>query len=636
MKVFEFSEWIWIKKECSVDEYGEFFVTFDATKNPTNFRISCDGDYTLFVNGKYVASNQYGDYEHYKIYDEIDITRYLNDGKNTFAVLVWHFGEDSQRYISSRAGVIFEIAQGEEILVRSDETVLCRKSKAYLNGYGKKITTQLGLSFLYDATREDGWINGELQGFGPAVCVEKKCAFYSRPIKKSELKRKKEVTVLKNTGKYCLIDLGEETLGLPVLEFTSPRKQKILIAWGEDLQNGHVRRIIGERDFSFEYVAKQGENDYTNYMLRLGCRYLELFAEQPIELRYLGLIPQTYPVQTKEFKAENESDQRIYDVCIRTLKLSMMEHYVDTPWREQCLYVFDSRNQMLCGYYAFENGNAEYARANLKLMSEDRRKDGLLSICYPCGMDLTIPSFSLYYFMAVREYVEYTGDISLAEEVYPKLISVSETFLRNRQNGLVCKFASKKHWNFYDWSEYSEGKLHQDDTAEPDLMINCLFIIALENLRKIAQKINKPFSYDKILEETRKNAKKSFWNEKNRAYSLTENGDEYTVLGNAFAILAGLAENTEEICEKIAKGEFSGCSLSMKCFKYDALLSNGEKWRGQILNEIRKDYKTMLDAGSTSVWETIDGASAFDNAGSLCLGWSAIPVYYFYKLSAVK
>lgn len=636
MKVFEFSEWIWIKKECSVDEYGEFFVTFDATKNPTNCRISCDGDYTLFVNGKYVASNQYGDYEHYKIYDEIDITRYLNDGKNTFAVLVWHFGEDSQRYISSRAGVIFEIAQGEEILVRSDETVLCRKSKAYLNGYGKKITTQLGLSFLYDATREDGWINGELQGFGPAVCVEKKCAFYSRPIKKSELKRKKEVTVLKNTGKYCLIDLGEETLGLPVLEFTSPRKQKILIAWGEDLQNGHVRRIIGERDFSFEYVAKQGENDYTNYMLRLGCRYLELFAEQPIELRYLGLIPQTYPVQTKEFKAENESDQRIYDVCIRTLKLSMMEHYVDTPWREQCLYVFDSRNQMLCGYYAFENGNAEYARANLKLMSEDRRKDGLLSICYPCGMDLTIPSFSLYYFMAVREYVEYTGDISLAEEVYPKLISVSETFLRNRQNGLVCKFAGKKHWNFYDWSEYSEGKLHQDDTAEPDLMINCLFIIALENLRKIAQKINKPFSYDKILEETRKNAKKSFWNEKNRAYSLTENGDEYTVLGNAFAILAGLAENTEEICEKIAKGEFSGCSLSMKCFKYDALLSNGEKWRGQILNEIRKDYKTMLDAGSTSVWETIDGASAFDNAGSLCHGWSAIPVYYFYKLSVVK
>ena len=31
----------------------------------------------------------------------------------------------------------------------------------------------------------------------------------------------------------------------------------------------------------------------------------------------------------------------------------MHEHYEDTPWREQAFYVADSRNQALCGYYAF-------------------------------------------------------------------------------------------------------------------------------------------------------------------------------------------------------------------------------------------------------------------------------------------
>ena len=40
----------------------------------------------------------------------------------------------------------------------------------------------------------------------------------------------------------------------------------------------------------------------------------------------------------------------------------------------------------------------------------------------------------------------------------------------------------------------------------------------------------------------------------------------------------------------------------------------------------------MLDAGATTVWETADGAAAFDNAGSLCHGWSAIPVYYYATL----
>ena len=48
--------------------------------------------------------------------------------------------------------------------------------------------------------------------------------------------------------------------------------------------------------------------------------------------------------------------------------------------------------------------------------------------------------------------------------------------------------------------------------------------------------------------------------------------------------------------------------------------------------EIRKNYKKMLDYGSDTTWETIDGACAFDNAGSLCHGWTAIPIYYFRKL----
>lgn len=623
LSIFSLAKWIWINRISGRDEYGEFIATFTANKSKAYCYICCDGDYALFLNKKNIASNQYGDFEHYKIYDEIDITEYLIDGQNELSILVWHFGEDSQRYLNAQAGVIFEIEQDGKILYASDEKVLCRESQVYKNGYCKKITRQLGYSFLYDARKE------KLGEYLPATVVEKNCIFYKRPTKKLQLLTKKEISILKDEGNYYLIDLGEETVGLPVLEFISHTEQKILVAWGEDLQSGHVRRLIDGRDFSFEYMAKQGKNNYTNYMLRLGCRYLELYSEQPIELQYLGLLPQIYPVQEKPFKTENKLDKKIYDICVRTLKLSMMEHYVDTPWREQCLYAFDSRNQMLCGYYAFENGNAEYARANLLLISKDRRDDGLLAITYPCGMDLTIPSFSLYYFMAVKEYIEHTGDVSLGEEVYEKLISIVEVFLKNRQNGLICTFEGLNHWNFYDWSKYLEGKLYEYDTAHPDLMINGLFIFALENLRVITERMDKMFRYDEVLKEIKINAQKAFFDEKAGAYSVTVGGEEFTVLGNAFAILSGIAKNADELCERIAKSEFSDCSLSMKCFKYDALLlTDKDKWQGYVLEEIRKDYKKMLDEGATSVWETIDGASAFDNAGSLCHGWSAIPVYY--------
>jgi hypothetical protein len=622
---FNSSSWIWVSDHSGKDEYGEFSGHFFAEKGTTICRISCDGDYTLFLNGAYVASNQYGDYEHYKIFDEIDITEYLHTGINEISILVWHFGVDSQRYKKACAGLIFEVEQAGKVLLSSDEKILCRRSSAYVSGYCKEITSQLGLSFLYDAGKEN------LGEWKPAVIVRKDCSLYPRPTKKLELLPPKDMRILKNEGNYYFIDLGEETVGLPTLDFVCDRPQKILVAWGEDLQDGHVRRKIGNRDFSFEYKSKKGRNQYTNYMLRLGCRYMELYSEEPITLTYLGLIPQVYPVKEKKIQKKEPLDQRIYDVCVRTLKLCMMEHYVDTPWREQCLYAFDARNQMLCGYHAFENGNVEYARANLLLMSKDRRPDELLSICFPCGQDLTIPAFSLYYFVAVREYIDYSGDTSLGDEVYGKLVSIVEAFLKNTEKGLILRFEGETQWNFYDWSEHLSGELGQSERAIPDVIINSLFVIALENLRVISQKTGKPFAYDKVLLEIKEKARAEFYDTQRGAFSLTREGKEFTVLGNALAVLAGFSDDNEahDICEKIVENAFSDCSLSLRCFKYDALLLTDEaRWKPHVLKEIRRDYSNMLDQGATSVWETKEGASAFGNAGSLCHGWSAIPACY--------
>lgn len=627
-------KWIWVEKESKPDTYGEFYDEFIWGEDEINCLLSCDGDYTLYINGQYVASNQYGDFEWYKSYDNIDITPFLKKGKNSIAVLVWHFGTDSQRYIKAKAGLIFELQSNGKVLLASDENTLARYSKAYKQGAKKLVTRQLGFSFAYDATQEDAWKTTG-KGLQSATLVEKNCSFIERPIKKLQLLECVHGRVILSENNHYIIDLGKETVGLASLDFVSPAVQKITVAWGEDLQDGHVRQRIEHRDFSFDYVAKAGKNEYVNYMLRLGCRYLEIHTEAPIEIGRIGLIPQVYPIKEKQVKLGNALDQKIYDACVNTLKLCMMEHYVDTPWREQCLYVYDSRNQALCGYKAFEGGNAEYVRASLKLISQDRREDGLLAICYPCGMDLTIPSFSLYYFIQVNEYLKNTGDITLAQEVYDKLISVLNVFINNRKDGLVLKFEGENHWNFYDWSLYLDGALHGTEDAIPDLMINLLFILALQNLREIALKIGKSFVYGDLLEESKKRTNEFFYNMETGLYSMTVGGNEYTVLGNALAILAGIEVDKEYVCEKIVKGELSDCSLSMKIFKYDALLATDkEKYQEWVLNEIRREYGKMIEQGNT-VWETIDGANAFDNAGSLCHGWSAIPVYYYTKLKNI-
>ncbi len=632
-KVFENAQWIWNDKSFNENEYCEFCDTLKYENGKVNIRISVCGDYTLFVNGKYVSSNQYADFEYYKVYDNIDITEYLKQGENTVSVLVWYFGKSGMRYLTPSPGLIYEIFDNNGIVCESNNKTLSRKSIAYLSGSKKKISPQLGYSFTYDSTKEDEWLKGELDGFSESVIIQEKREFYKRPILKHSINKLNKGEVILKTDNRYIIDLGKEVVGLCSFSINSKKEQKINVSYGECLDNNHVKRKIDGRDFSFDYVAKSGKNIYANYMLRLACRYIEIECEDDITIEYIGLLPFVYPTKEKTVNIENKLDKEIYDICVNTLKLCMMEHYVDCPWREQCMYAYDSRNQILSGYYAFEDGNTDYARANLYLMSKDNRTDELLSICFPSGEDLTIPAFSLYYILAVREFVEYTGDLKLAESVFEKLRTIMKAFCDNMSDGLVCSFEGKNHWNFYDWSPYADGVC--ENIEKSDFIINCIFLLGLESFDYICKKLEIENEYESLEESISQKLREKFYNEKENVFFISNSSEEATELANSFAVLLGIADEkqSEQICEKLASGELLECSLSMKPFKYDALLKiNKEKYKPVILEEIRQTYKKMLDAGSTTVWETIKGASDFGNAGSLCHGWSAIPVYYYHIL----
>ena len=157
---FNTAQWIWHTGESGEDEYSEFADSFVWNGGLATVNISARGDYTLFINGKYVSSNQYADFEYYKVYDEVDITDYLTEGVNTIAVIGWYFGESGMRWYTPQPGIIYEIKNNDNVICASTEATPCRKSRAYFSGRKKRITLQLGFTFLYDARKEDNWIIG--------------------------------------------------------------------------------------------------------------------------------------------------------------------------------------------------------------------------------------------------------------------------------------------------------------------------------------------------------------------------------------------------------------------------------------------------------------------------------------------
>ena len=79
-------------------------------------------------------------------------------------------------------------------------------------------------------------------------------------------------------------------------------------------------------------------------------------------------------------------------------------------------------------------------------------------------------------------------------------------------------------------------------------------------------------------------------------------------------------------------------------YAYDALQDGvNDAFNFRIAERIAKTILWVVGgfkisvAGSKSIYEhlkksySMDGAVAFENAGSLCHGWTAIPIYYYHK-----
>ena len=636
MTISEQAKWIWCGTEAQADEYAEFYSSFYYNEGEkAELLISADSNYAVYINGVLATFGQYADFPYDKVYDAVDVSSFCKLGENHLAVVVWYYGIDTTSvYHPGNAALVFALTCDGKCICASSENTLSRKSLAYAQGRKKILTGQMGLSFLYHAAKDDEWKRGKLCGFSESVIVDQNLPLRKRPCEKLVLESAVEGTLCKKISETDLIfDFGINTVGFLQIETESDEEQMLLISYGEHLADGVVRRKIGNRDFSVEVGVRHGETIYLNPFRRLGCKFIEMQSEKPLKKLKVSVIPTMYPVIEKERPLLTSAQNEIYDICVRTLRLCMHEHYEDCPWREQALYAMDSRNQMLCGYYAF--GETRFPRANLELMSKDNREDGLLSICYPIKMDLVIPSFSLHYFTACAEYLRYSGDEGFLREIYPKLQSVISVFLSKMKEEGDVILPFEKGWNFYEWRKGLDG-YGDVGLSEPDLILNGLLSIALQKMSEISEALGVKSFYGKISEKLNSSIRNAFYDH-DKGLFRDRNGEvSYSVLGNSIAILCGACEKdkAENLCGKLwMDSSLTPVSLSMKCFFYDACLCvDREKYRSYILEDIEKCYRPMVEYGVGTVWETEIGEKDFKNAGSLCHGWSALPIYYYHIL----
>lgn len=725
MQLSQVSKWIWAK-DCPYDVncYAEFAGRFTVhdTSAETNVRISADSQYAMWINGQFSDMGQYADYPEYKIFDTIDITKLINAGENEIRIIAYYQGTDSSTYRKGAAGLLFDIVSGNNTILVSDASILSRTASEFKNGPMEFVTGQLGYSFAYDATNKgkNPWQNSAVvssdvnvfprpiakldimertpasivaQGFFmhhpayrnevPALKMQKAflssaklsaivgcntCAPYrlapDHPLKCLIDQTSQEH--LGENGVYVIIDIGGEEAGYFDIDIEAAEGTEIYIGYGEHLIDLRVSTYVGGRCFAAKYTCAAGRNKYTHYNKRFGCRYISLYIESfDFTLYYAGIRPGEYPfADSGTFTCSDMLHNKIHEVCRKTLRLSAHEHYEDCPWREQSLYSMDSRNQMLCGYYAF--GEYDMPRESLRLLAYGQRGDGLLELCAPARVGVTIPSFTLIWILELYEYVFYSGDIEFAQEMWPYAEKIIHAFWRNSKGrDLQEHMYENGCWNFYEWAPgldngYPVNLRDKNNSNNFDGPLSAFYIAALECMIKMAKLI---YSHGKtvptrnssddidyvgkiswcemLLSGARSAFHDTFWDNETGAYcTYVVNGEKlhFSELMNSLALYIELVP--EQHVKRVA-GILSGkasctpelvpVTLSYAIFKYEALMSLGGSYADYVMSDIADKWGYMLYNNATSFWETINGPWDFDNAGSLCHGWSAIPIIIYYK-----
>ncbi len=617
------AEWIWHRDGWERGEYAFFKDSFKYSDGRVTLSVAAEIDYIAYINGECAGFGAFAGYPFEKYYDELDVTQLCREGENILTLTVRYEGRDTSTHIEDGAGVIYSLECDGSTVAYSSEKTQGAFDTRYLQHEPRMISGQLGDTV--DMINAD-----EPTELSNSVTLQKCKNIKPRPVLKTELCDR--VYGVSIDTQRRIYDIGRECAGYLFLRVHTSTAQKIKVAYAEHMATGNVVYILGNRNFSLDFYTKDGENYFECLLLRTAGRYYQVIAEGECEVIEIGLIPTLYP-QTEVEPTDiclDGLERRIYDTSVRTLRLCMNLHYEDCPWREQALYVLDSRNQMLCGYYAF--ADSSFQRANLAFITKGVRSDGFLELTYPARKTPAIPFFSIMYPVAVYEYIQHTGDNSILDEAMPVMLRfMKSTKERIAANGLIPDFAPP-YWNFYEWSEGSDGVLAEEEKSRNDkyhLILNCAYIYSCKYFVKLCDIAGVEFDFD--ADAMREAIKKSFFDENRGIFCLsTVRPALFSQLGNAFACLAGLGD--ERTVESLKTDEHIPATLSMLGFVYDALLEANEENAEYVLADIRKKYGYMLEWGATSFWETINGANDFGNAGSMCHGWSAMPVYYYHKL----
>ncbi len=409
-----------------------------------------------------------------------------------------------------------------------------------------------------------------------------------------------------------LFDFGKELFGYADINGLLPEKQ-YGVFYGESREEA----LADKEALLFEYV----EGVASVRLTQRAFRYI-FIAGAAAEQISLSVAYEYLPLKQRgTFRCDNETVNRVWEMCRYTFHLNCRETYLDGIKRDRWPWSGDAYQSYAINRYLYMDREIDQ-RTTIGLRGKDPVEQHIN----------TILDYSLYWIIALEDYHMTYGDETFPKFMWKRILSLYE-FVCTRENEHGFLVGKPGDWTFIDWSEIDKtGAV----CAEQMLYIRALR--AMAHLADLAGECG--VAYREKAENLVSLVNSFYWDSEKGAYidSYESGKRNVTRHANIFALLFDIADDFQresiirnvllsDSVRKITTPYFEGFELDVMC-----RIGNFKFFEDMLTSYWGK----MLELGATTVWEAFDptqnGAEHYAMYGnrfakSLCHAWGSTPVY---------
>ncbi len=671
-----------------------FRKNFDLSSIPEKFvvHLSADNHYRLFVNGQYILRGPArGDISHW-FYETIDISQYLQTGKNTIAAEVVNWGpKRSFTYFSQMTSFILQgDSEAEKVVNTSGGSWKCLQNEAYSPKIVEWMTDRRTIDFgLYvgnptDSIRADkypwGWettsyddskwlpakwcdiaggreqqfAGGILYGGGKlliprrtGILKETNVSFttvrISSGIDKNEdfIHGKGSLNIPAKQKISILIDQTFETMGYPEMLVSGGKDAHIQAMYSENMiVKNHAPKgnrndiegkiLVGIKDV---FIADGGKNRLFKPTYIRAFRYIQLDIEtkdEPLVIEKYYQIVCNAPIELKaKLETGNPQIDWMIDAGWRTASICAQDMLISDAAYEQMQYTGDSRVHNLS--LLTLSGDDRLTRNALIQFDQSRIPEGLTYACYPNPFHLIIPSYSLIWIDQLHDYMMWKDDKAFISQFELGIGNVLFWFEQKMQpNGLMGKM---DWWGALAWPRHYKNGEPPTVYEGNNTLYSLHYAYTLRHAADIFEYLGKTAQTTQYRNRADQICKAVNQLCKNLDGFYTESPDNKQVsqITNILAILAEATtrDNAKTLMKKLLEPKDWFGQVDLFLHLYLFEAMDKTGFNDQFLRET-SEWQLMKERGMSTFAE-VPLEWGEENQRSECHPWSTAPDYFFFR-----